>query len=67
MFETWFIKNKKLLEENSRAENLIDLSVEIDRFSTKIDHIEFSSLVWFIGKFWSWKSNFLNKIKYKYI
>lgn len=66
MFETWFIKNKKLLEENSRAENLIDLSFEIDRFSIKIDHIEFSSIVWFIGKFWSWKSNFLNQIKAKY-
>lgn len=66
MFEKWFIKNKELLEENSRAENLIDLSIEIDRFSTKIDHIEFSSIIWFIGKFWSWKSNFLNQIKTKY-
>lgn len=67
MFENWFIKNKKLLEENSRLENLIDLSTEIERFSTKIDHIKFSSIVWFIGKFWSWKSNFLNQIKSKYI
>ncbi len=66
MFENWFIKNKKLLEENSRAENLIDISIELERFSTKIDHIEFSSIVWFIGKFWSWKSNFLNQIKTKY-
>ena len=66
MFEKWFIKNKKLLEENARTENLIDLSVEIERFSTKIDHIEFSSIVWFIWKFWSWKSNFLNQIKTKY-
>lgn len=66
MFENWFIKNKKLLEENSRLENLIDLSTEIERFSIKIDHIEFSSIVWFIGRFWSWKSNFLNQIKVKY-
>ena len=66
MFKNWFIKNKKLLEENSRLENLIDLSTEIERFSTKIDHIEFSSIFWFIGKFWSWKSNFLNQIKAKY-
>lgn len=66
MFENWFIKNKKLLEENSRLENLIDLSSEIERFSIKLDNIEFSSIVWFIGKFWSWKSNFLNQIKSKY-
>jgi len=66
MFETWFIKNKKLLEENSRTENLIDLTSEIERFSVKLDNIEFSSIVWFIGKFWSWKSNFLNQIKEKY-
>lgn len=66
MFPQWFIKDKKLLEENSRIDNLLDLAVEIDRFSTFIDNIEISSLVWFIWKFWSWKSNFLNQIKTKY-
>jgi hypothetical protein len=66
MFENWFIKNTKLLEENSRTENLIDLTAEINKFSLKLDHIEFSSIIWFIGKFWSWKSNFLNQIKYKF-
>lgn len=66
MFSQWFIKDKKLLEENSRIDNLLDLSVEIDRFSTFIDNIEISSLVWFIWRFWSWKSNFLNQIKTKY-
>lgn len=67
IYENWFIKNKKILEENSRLENLIDLSSEIERFSIKIDHIEYSSIIWFIGRFWSWKSNFLNQIKTKYI
>ena len=41
MFETWFIKNKKLLEENSRTENLIDLTSEIERFSVKLVCIKF--------------------------
>ena len=66
MFENWFIKNKKLLEENSRTENLIDLSSEIDKFSIILDSIEFPSIFWFIGKFWIWKSNFLNQIKNSY-
>lgn len=66
MFEAWFIKNKKLLEENSRTENLIDLTSEIERFSLKLNSVEFSSIIWFIGKFWSWKSNFLNQIKSEY-
>lgn len=66
MFKDWFIKNKKLLEEISRIENLIDLDIEIEKFFTKINLIEYSSLIWFIGKFWSWKSNFLNQIKNKY-
>ncbi len=63
MFENWFIKNKKLLEENSRTDNLLDLSSEIDRFSVFLGNIDFSSIVWFIWKFWIWKSNFLNQIK----
>lgn len=66
MFENWFIKNKKLLEENSRVENLIDLTSEIERFSIKLDSVDFSSMIWFIWKFWIWKSNFLNQIKNKY-
>ncbi|MBW7954960.1 hypothetical protein H3C61_04060 [Candidatus Gracilibacteria bacterium] len=66
MFSQGFIKDKKLLEENSRIDNLLDLSVEIDRFSTFIDNIEISSLVGFIGRFGSGKSNFLNQIKTKY-
>ena len=66
MYENWFIKNPELLEENSREKNLMDLSSEIERFSEKLDNIKSSSIVWFIGRFWSWKSNFLNQIKDKY-
>ena len=66
MFEKGFIKNTKLLEEHSRTENLLDLTSEIERFSTKLDSIRFSSIFWFIWKFWTWKTNFLNQIKNKY-
>lgn len=66
-FSEGFVKNenKKLLEENSRVEDLLDLSIELDKFKTKIDSISFSSLVGFIGKFGTGKTNFLNQYRKK--
>ncbi|MDD3646009.1 MAG: P-loop NTPase fold protein [Candidatus Gracilibacteria bacterium] len=66
MYTTGFIKNPELIEENSRSENLLDLTSEIERFSAKLDSIKFSSLFGFIGKFGTGKTTFLNQIKDKY-
>lgn len=67
MSEYGFIKNKKLLEESSCIDSLIDLDLEIEKFSIKLDNIDLSSIIWFVGRFWSWKSNFLNQVKSKKI
>lgn len=61
MNEKWFIKNTQLLDESSRNDDLLDFSIEIERFFWKLDGIDASSVIWFIGKFWSGKSNFLNQ------
>ena len=63
MNETWFIKNTKLLDENSRIDSLLDLSSETERFLFKLESIKESSVMGFIWRFWTGKSNFLNQIK----
>lgn len=63
MKESWFIKNKKLLDEFYREDDLLDLEKEQVRLFWIIQDLENSWLVWVIGNYGEWKSTFLNQLR----
>lgn len=61
-----FIKDKEVLEEDYRVDDLLDFSSEIDRLDNLISKITYSSLVGYIGKFGSGKSTTIFQIGKRY-
>lgn len=62
-FEHWFIKNEKLLQENSNVDDLLNRDSDIIKFSNRIDELHWSTIRWIVWQFWIWKSTLINNVR----
>lgn len=60
-----FIRNDKIKELNEfdRNSDFFDLEEKRQEFISYIDTIEERSMIWFLGNFWIWKTNFLKRVE----
>lgn len=60
-----FIKNQRILEEDYRVDDLLNLSEAIESFSIQVDSYDTQVILGFVGGFGKGKSTFLYNVKSK--
>lgn len=65
MEENGFIKDINMLQENSKVDDLLDLSEYVDNYLSKIKWYSDKSMIALTWKFWVWKSTFLHQVENK--
>lgn len=61
-----FLKDRKLVEEGYKVEDLLDFSSEINRLDSSMKEMELSSVVGYVGRFGSGKSTVIYQLQKRY-